>query len=158
MNITENGLYSVHDKYFEDFKSKWFCDNKSENRPYYVSFIDNDNITWLIPLSSQVDNYKKKISEYEKNNKTCILYHIGKIMGKEKAFLIGNMFPVSEEYIKKPYTFSGIHYVIKDTKLIKELNKKAKRYILLVEQNKLHPKVDIMSIHNKLKEKTLTTV
>lgn len=150
MNFFENGLYSVYDKYFEDFKNEWLCDNKQENRPYYLSFTDKDNIIWLIPLSSQVENYKAKIRNDEEKHKICIFYHIGKIMGKENVFLIGNMFPITEKYIKKPYTFKNVHYIIKNENLIKELHKRANKYILLVEQGKLHPRTDIMSIKNKL--------
>ena len=158
MNIVKNGLYSVSDKYFEDFRSEYFCDNKSENRPYYVSFIDNDNITWLIPLSTQTENYKRKIQRDEVKHRICLFYYIGEIMGKERAFLIGNMFPVTENYIKKPYTFSNIHYVIRNEELLKELNKRATRYLLLVKQGKLQPKIDIMAIHKILKEKSLITL
>lgn len=158
MDIIENGLYTVYDKYFKDYKSQWFCDNKSENRPYYVSFVDEDNITWLIPLSTQVDNYKKKILSDEQKYKICLFYHIGKVMGKERVFLIGNMFPIADEYIKKPYTFSGIHYIIKNKQLIKELNKRAKRYLLLVEQGKLRPKVDILSIRDEINKKSLISL
>lgn len=158
MNIIENGLYTVCDKYFEDFKSEWFCSNKSENRPYFVSFVDKNNIIWLIPLSSQIANYKKKIEEDERKHKICLFYHIGKIMGEERVFLIGNMFPVTDEYIKKPYTFSGIHYVIKNGYLVKELKKRARKYLVLAEQGKLNPNVDILSIRKKLEEKMLTTI
>lgn len=123
-----------------------------------MSFTDKDNITWLIPLSSQVDNYKEKIKRDEEKHRFCLFYHIGRIMGIERAFLIGNMFPITSQYIKKPYTFSGVHYVIENENLIKELRKRAKRYILLVEQGKLRPNVDIMSIRDKLKDELLLTI
>lgn len=158
MNIIENGLYSVSDSYFTNFPDRHICDNKNENRPYFVSFIDNDNITWLIPLSSQVNNYKNKIAYYEHKYKICLFYHIGKIMGEERAFLIGNMFPITDKYIKKPYTFGGTHYVIGDKQLIKELRKRVKKYLVLVEQGKIKTNIDIMTIRNELLDDNMITV
>jgi hypothetical protein len=150
MDIVTYGLYSVSDTYFSDYTSEWFCDNKSENRPYFISFIDKQGVIWLIPLSSQVQSYKNKIECDEQKYGNCLYYHIGKIYGSERAFLIGNMFPVSENYIKKPYTYSGEHYIVKDEQLIKEIKKRATKFLLLVEQGKLKPHVNILSIRNDL--------
>lgn len=118
MSVVINGLYSVSDTYFKEFESRSFCDNKNENRPYFLPFKDENGILWLIPLSSQVENYRDKIKRDEQKYKECLFYHIGSVMGKDRAFLIGNMFPVTEEYIKKPYTFSGRHHIIANEQLI----------------------------------------
>lgn len=150
MGIIKNGLYCVSESYFDDFKCEWFCDNKGENRPYYITFIDKDNISWLIPLSTRVDKYKAKILADEEKYGMCLFYYIGKIMGKENAFLIGDMFPVTDKYIKKPYTFSGVHYVVQNKITLKEIQKRSARYLTLVKQKKLIPKVDIMGIKEKL--------
>jgi len=151
MELYKNGLYNIYDKYFTDFKSKFFMDNKSENRPYYYLFKDEDNILWVIPLSTQIENYKDKINRDENLHKQCIFYHIGKIGGNDRVFLIGNMFPVTAEYIKKPFTISGTPYIVKDKNLISEINKRAKRYLSLVKQGKLQPNVNIMEIKNEFK-------
>ncbi len=153
MDIVTYGLYSVSDTYFSDYASEWFCDNKNENRPYYISFIDKSGVIWLIPLSSQVQNYKAKIDNDKNKYGDCLFYHIGVIHGSEKAFLIGNMFPISDEYIKKPYTYSNVHYIVKDQQLIKDIRKRATKFLLLVEQGKLKPHVDILSIRNDLLNK-----
>ena len=93
----------VKDEYFERFKSNYFTDNKSENRPYYLSFKDKDNIIWLIPLSSQTANYQSKINHDIGKRGECLFYYIDKIHGEDRAFLIGNMFPVTQEYVLDAY-------------------------------------------------------
>ena len=128
MNIVDYGLYKVKDEYFEHFKSSYFTDNKSENRPYYLSFKDKDNIIWLIPLSSQTVNYQLKISQDIEN--------------------------------RGEYTYSKIHYVVQDKKTIKEVSKRAKKFLTLVTYGKLKPYVDILSIKKELlnNKKSLVTV
>lgn len=160
MNIVDYGLYKVKDEYFEHFKSNYFTDNKSENRPYYLSFKDKDNIIWLIPLSSQTVNYQLKISQDIENRGECLFYYIDKIYGTDRVFLIGNMFPVTKEYILGEYTYSKIHYVVQDKKTIKEVSKRAKKFLTLVTYGKLKPYVDILSIKKELlnNKKSLVTV
>ena len=152
MELKENGLYILKDIYFSDFRSKYLPQNKHECRPYFYAIKERDDLFWMIPLSSQVNNYKSKIEKYESHskNKECIFYHIGKIMGKKSVFLIGNTIPVSPKYIKHAYTICNIPYVINTQNLLKAIKKKHKKYLSLVKQGKLHPKVDIMSIRDKL--------
>lgn len=147
MNIEQFGLYCVKDDYFDKFKTfNDFKDNKRENRPHYCTFIDKDNIIWLIPLSSQTETYKKKIEKDEQTYKECLFYHIGKVNGTERVFLIGKMFPTTEVFIKKPFIFSNKPYVIENEELTKKLNKKSKKFLSLVKNGKLSPDIDIMSI------------
>ena len=64
-NLIVHGLYSVKDKYFEDFKRPYWMDNKNEKRPYYLLLQDKDDIYWVVPMSSQTENYKMKIEREE---------------------------------------------------------------------------------------------
>ena len=90
------GLYSIKDSYFSDFKRPYWMDNKNEGRPYYYLLQDSDGVHWVIPLSSQVENYERKIvrEEAKRGAGNCIYYHIGKIASAKRVFLIGDMFPV----------------------------------------------------------------
>lgn len=152
MVVIQYGLYNILDKYFEDFKNDFFEDNKTENRPHYLSFKDKDDIIWFVPISSQVEKYKKKIErDEEKYGKDkCIFYYICKIAGSESVFLIGNMFPVTEKYIKKPYTLSNVHYIVKNKFDINNINKRINKYLILVEMGKIKSKIDIMKIKDNL--------
>lgn len=150
MNIVDFGLYTVKDEYFNKYKSTYFSDNKKENRPYYLSLTDKDGIIWLIPLSSQIEAYRAKIKKDTENKGSCLFYHIGIIHKKESVFLIGNIFPVTPLYLSNEYTYSNIHYIVKNATLIKEISKRTKKFLALVKSGKLKPNVDIMAIKNDL--------
>ena len=152
MKIITHGLYNLSDDYFRQFKSEYLPDNKQEKRPYYYAFVDKDDIIWLIPLSSQTESYQEKIKRDEARQKDgrCLFYHIGKIAGVDRVFLIGNMFPVSEEYITKEYTIAGSHYIIGNEQLIRNVRSRAMRYLSLVRDGKLKPNIDIYKIKNEL--------
>lgn len=152
MDIHQYGLYNIVDSYFDDYRSLYLPDNKQEKRPYYCAFYDRDGVLWFIPLSSQIENYKTKIErdEQKRGKGGCLFYHIGLIAGKQSAFLIGNMFPVSARYVKKPFTISGVPYIVKNQKLIREIHARASKYIRLVADGKLKPNVDILSIKSRL--------
>ena len=147
-NLVSHGLYTVKDSYFSEFERDHCMDNKNEQRPYYYLFKDSDGVDWLIPMSKQVDNYAQKIAKEEAKRGVgnCIYYHIGKVASKDRAFLIGDMFPVSPAHVKAPYTICQTHYIVKNSKLNKEIHSKAMRYLQLVATGKMKSRNDIMGI------------
>lgn len=150
MELTQYGFYKLKDDYFTDFPSKRHMQNKAENRPYYLSVKNENGIVWLIPISSKVEKYRAKIFADEGKYGECLLYHIIKFMGEERAVLIGNMIPVIPKYIKGEFTISGYHYIVHDTAAIKAIKKRSSRYLSLVRSGKMRPYVDILSIERKL--------
>ena len=150
MNIIDCGLYKLKDSYFEKFSSKFLIQNKSEKRPFYCAIRSADGIIWFIPLSTQVKSYKLIIEEDKEKYGNCLYYHIGRIAGRERVFLIGNMIPVKIEYIRSAFTIKGVPYIVKDKALIKAIMTKAKRYLSLVKAGKLRPNLDILKIQSKL--------
>lgn len=150
MELVDCGLYTIKDRYFSDFKSDRHMHNKSEGRPYYLSIREHNGITWFIPISSKVDKYKAKIAQDEIKYGNCIYYHIMNFMSDERALLVGNMIPVTEEYISKEFTISCQHYIVKDENTIKAVRKKAARYLSLVRNGKLRSYVDILRIERQL--------
>lgn len=151
-NYQKSGLYTIKDKYFRDFESDYWVDNKQENRPCYYLFSDKDGIFWMIPMSTQVDNYKEKIKKIEekRGEGNCIYYHIGLVAGVERVFLIGDMFPVSDEYIKSPYIINHIPYVCRNNNLVASVHSKGMRYLRLVEQGVMKSRNDILGIRQAL--------
>jgi len=154
-DLVVHGLYSVKNKYFEDFKNPYWMDNKNEKRPYYFLLRDKDGVLWVIPMSSQIENYKRKIAreEVKRGVGNCIYYHTGKVASKERVFLIGDMFPIDESYIKGPFIIGEIHYVIRNKKLNAELYSKAMRFIRLIEQGVIKSRNDVLGIKKFLIEK-----
>lgn len=147
MELVQFGFYKLKDKYFRDFPSPQnrYVDNKAENRPYYLAYTDGNGIIWLLPISSKVEKYKAKIAEDEKKYGECITCCIINYMAEERAVLIGNMIPVTAEYIKGEFTILRQHYVVKDAASIKAIKKRVSRYLSLVRAGKMHPCVDILA-------------
>lgn len=154
-NIIEHGLYLVKDQYFADFRRPYWMDNKNEHRPYYYLFLDRDGIPWVIPMSSQTENYQKKIEREEKKRGlgNCLYYHIGRVASTDRVFLIGDMFPISEEYIKAPFTIGKYHYISRNKKLNATIHSKAMRYLRLVEQGVMKSRNDVLGIKKSLLHK-----
>lgn len=147
-----HGLCIITDQYFLDFPNIHHMSNKHESRPYYLAVKQEGAIWWVVPLSSRVEKYQEKIKSDEKKHGECIFYHVAKVKGREKAFLIGNVIPVTAQYIKRPFTVSGVPFVIQDKNTIRAIQTKLKRYLAMVRYNKLQPFVDIMQIEKILKE------
>ena len=94
--VVENGkFYFIKDNFFNIFKDYNLMANKENGnkRPCYFCFNDpeNNKIIWFVPISSKVEKYK---SIYESKKK---------VLGKERTFLIQNIFPTTEKYIENKY-------------------------------------------------------
>ena len=155
VSMVPYGFYKVQDRYFQDFPSPEdrYMHNKSENRPYYLSLQDQNGIIWLLPMSSQVEKYKRKIEADERRYGTCTTCYILPFMGGERAVLIGNMIPVIQEYIAGEYTIANRHYIVKNQDAIKAIRKRTNKYLTLVRQGRLRPYVDILATERKLLQK-----
>lgn len=150
--LVEHGLYSVKDKYFSDFRRTHWMDNKNEKRPHYYLLTDNDGIDWVIPMSTQVENYRAKIEKAEatRGKGNCVYYHIGEVASVERAFLIGDMFPVDSSYINAPFTIGPHHYIVQNKNLNSAIYSKAMRFLKLIEAGVMKSRNDIMGIKRVL--------
>lgn len=159
------GFYVIKDEFFEKFNDPYLKGNKDQNRPHYYCFKDEaDGLYWIIPMSSRVEKYKAVIAHKKEMHKPCDLLYVCKLSNdKENAFLVQDMFPITEKYILRPYTFAG-----NPLKLINETDRqiiesKAIRILNLIERkvpfNKFQP--DVLKIKETLLEELaveLTTV
>lgn len=152
--IKTSGLYIISDKFFKDYPNDRYMDNKGESRPHYYAIQDKDGLFWMIPLSNQVEKYRSKINDTEKNHGTgsCFMYCIAPIHGQIRAILICDMFPVSKEYILRPYTIGGQPYVIQNKNIQKMIRTKAMRYLSLVKRGILNSPLNILETKRKLLE------
>lgn len=79
----------------------------------------NSNLLWFIPMSSKVCKFKKIIEKKVQNTGRCDTIVIGNYRNRDTAFLLQNMFPITEKYIDHIDTANGIAQ-----KLLVELAKK----------------------------------
>jgi hypothetical protein len=129
-------FYFLTDQFYQDFPNDSLPGNKPKDkslhdRPCFYAFFDKKtNLYWVIPISHQVEKYKAIYQHKTSNGKKCDTIVLGKVLGQEKAFLIQNMCPVTNDYIKNQYLCNN-----KPVKLPKPLEKelcaKAKKVLAL---------------------------
>ncbi len=148
------GCYIIKDDFFRIYNDPFLKGNKNGNRPHYCCFKDNDNkgLFWVIPMSHQIDKYEKLLEKQLKKHKSCDIVFIIKINNDKSAFLIQDMFPITEKYIERPYTINSIHLIIKDKKQIDIINQKAKNIYRLIHRGvKFNPtQPNVLDIKNRL--------
>ena len=151
------GFYIIKDKFFEDMQEPFLKGNKNSNRPHYYCVKDEaDGVYWMIPLSSKTEKYKKIIFGLKKANKSYDGLHILRLAtGRESVFLIQDIFPVTEQYIEREYTVSGIPFALAKEKEIRVLESKALTVINMLRQGiKFTPtQPNVLAILEKLKDK-----
>lgn len=151
--MKKTGFY-IKDKFFEDMSDPYLKGNKKGNRPHYYCFEDsNTGIYWMIPLSSRIDKYKKIIENKEKAGRPCDILHIVKLDdSRESAFLIQDMFPVTDEYIEREYTIAGNHLMLTSEHVVKVVDQKARKVLGMLKRGvKFTPtQPNIMAILKKL--------
>lgn len=139
MAMNEGHFYYIDDQYFVDFPDDKLMRNKESisgqvhDRPCFYAFQDDKTgLYWMIPFSSRVAKfrsyYNAKISKYGR----CDTIVFGYVLGHEKAFLIQNMCPITDKYIKNEYIDSKAAVPVRiDGKTETELVAKAKRVLAL---------------------------
>lgn len=107
MKIESGKFYFIKDDFFNMFKEYKLTENKENGnkRPCYFCFNDFENkeIIWFVPISSKVEKYKNIYEDKKKTRKKVYNFVFGKVLGKEKTFLIQNIFPTTEKYIESKY-------------------------------------------------------
>ena len=93
-------LYFVKDEFYERFKdyglleNKIIVDGKEHNRPccYLFKFKENnEDIYWLIPISSQVTKYEEQYQHSMEKYGMCDNISFGYVLGERCAFLPQNL-------------------------------------------------------------------
>ena len=152
--MEKHAFYIIKDEFFVRFNDPFLKGNKEENRPHYYCFQDNtEGIYWVIPMSSRVEKYKKIIVKKKEQNKPCDILHICRLSsGIENVFLIQDMFPVTENYILRPYTIGENILTLTKDKDVKIVEKKALRIKNMIENGKrfIPYQVDALKIKNEL--------
>lgn len=139
-NMKLYGFYVLSDRFFSKMNDPYLKDNKQESRPLYYCIQEAD-MYWMIPLSSRVEKYKNIIKSKEEKHKPCDGLYICKLpTGKESAFLIQDIFPITEEYVEREYTIGSNHLILPYRNDIDRIEEKARKVIRLIKRGiKLTP-------------------
>lgn len=110
MEIKEGYVYHIKSDYFQCINDEKLMKNHEGNstRPNYFCIKMEDNeIMWFIPMSSKIEKYKAVVEDKIKKYKKCDTIVIGNYRGRDHAFLIQNMFPITSKYIDHIDTVNG---------------------------------------------------
>lgn len=147
-------FYIIKDEYFTRFNDPNLKGNKEQCRPHYYCFNDEINgLYWFIPMSRRVGKYKNIMQDKQAHNKPCDGLHICKLSnGKENAFLIQDMLPITDKYVLRPYTFAGQPLILIKDNDRKIIDQKAKRVLNLLQRGvKITPtQADVIKIRQEL--------
>ena len=154
-------LYFVKDSFYERFKNCGLLENKEivnghpHNRPccYLFKFTASDeDIYWMIPISSRVDKYKKQYQKSIDKYGVCDNISFCYVLGEQHAILPQNLFPITKEYIDKVYVDKNTNKpIVLSKKLMADVNKKARKKKSFNQNGKKFGMTDIMKIYNELK-------
>lgn len=158
-SMTLCGFYILKDEFFTEMNDPYLKNNKNESRPFYYCVRESreeQNIYWMIPLSSRVEKYKRIIGAKLENKRPCDGLYICKLpSGAESAFLIQDIFPITDKYVERAYTLGSNPLILPYKKDVDAIENKAKKVIRLIKNGiKLTPtSPDIISILKKLNGK-----
>ncbi len=153
MKIENGKFYFIKDSFFDIFKEYKLMQNKENGnkRPCYFCFndLENEEIIWFVPISSKVDKYKSIYENKKKTKKKVYNFVFGKVLGKEKTFLIQNIFPTTQEYIESKYKNKEQDVEIAET-LKKEIIETSINVIKLANKGIHIPFYNILEMKNIL--------
>lgn len=132
-------FYYITDQYFIDFPDPYLMQNKetlngqAHDRPCFYAFEDETTgIYWMIPFSSQTNKFRRIYNNKMQKYNRCDTILFGKVLGHEKAFLIQNMCPITDEYMKNEYIDSAANVPVRiDGVFEQTLISKAKKVLAL---------------------------
>ena len=110
MEIKEGYAYHIKDSYFDRMQDDKLMKNKEAGnyRPTLYCMKDKKmDILWMIPISSQYDKFAKIRNKILTKGKPCMGIVLGEYAGTKAAFLLQNMFPITEDYIDHIHTKNG---------------------------------------------------
>ena len=155
MLIEDGKFYFIKDEFFEVFKEYGLMINKENGnkRPCYFCFRDRKNkeIIWIVPISTKYEKYKNIYDKKKEKVKNKPVYNFvfGNVLGKKAVFLIQNIFPTTEKYIKEKYTNSNKDVEI-PTAVKEEIISKSLKVVAMAEKGVNIPFYNIIEMKNIL--------
>lgn len=103
-------VYHIKDEFFRVVKDNCLMANKENGnyRPTYFCFRDEDtSLLWMIPMSTRIEKFQGIYDRQVKKYGNCIKIVLGEFDGKKAAFLLQNMFPITDYYLDHIHTKNG---------------------------------------------------
>ena len=159
--MLENSIYYGKSEFYDIIRNLGGIWNDSKERPIVtlIKLSENENIYWAIPMGnwyhrdpSAQDRINRFLNYEESDIRSCY-YHVGKTDTKS-IFFISDIIPITDKFIEREYKskYTGNHYIIKNSKLISELERKAKRILAWENANPNFYRQHITDLKNYLLE------
>lgn len=133
-----HGFYLLKNEFFDLIRDPYLKSNKNGKRPFYYCLkdFDENELYWMIPLSSKIDKYKLIMKNRSDKHRPNDGIYICKLpSGVESVFLIQDMFPVTKKYVDREYTINGRHLIFPYDDDIKEINKRVNTIKILIKKD-----------------------
>ena len=156
MKIEKKSYYFIKDKYFVFANDKHLLLNKENHhsRPCFFVVQEENQILWLVPISSKIEKYRSIYTKKKKKLGFCNTIIFGTMLNRDCVFLLQNIFPVTKKYILKKYVIGKEKSPVKiENELADEIIEKSNKILSLVRNgNKNIVFPDILEIERKLLE------
>lgn len=156
--MIERGLYYATPDFAQMIRSVGGSWNDTKHRPLVclVKSNENEHLYWAIPmgkLNHRNQDQQKRLNFYlnlpEKDIRSCY-YHIGRTTS-QSIFFISDAIPMIDRYIDEIHVGgNGQHYIIKNRKLIQELERKLFRILSIENSQKNHFRQHITDVKHHL--------
>lgn len=149
-SVETGHFYFIKSQYYLDFPDRFLMGGS--NRPSFYSFQDDrTQLFWIVPFTSQVEKFKSIYQQKILRYGVCNTIVFGMVMGYEKAFLIQNMCPITEEYIEGEYIEKRTGKPVRiDEPLEKKIILNAKQVLALQRRGNKIIFPDVLAIERKL--------
>lgn len=141
--MKENAIYYGKHSFYQLIKNIGGAWNDTKERPIVclLKLKECENIYWAVPIGNwehRTEDAQKRINNYmalPKENIASCYYHVGRTTTKS-IFFISDVVPITDKYIEREYLGKDSKgYIIKNPKLLEELQRKLKRIIYYEDKN-----------------------
>jgi hypothetical protein len=110
MVFQEGYVYHIKDEYFTLVNDPTLMQNKEGGtyRPTYYCLKDEKTaLLWVVPMSTKIEKYQAILEKQMRRYGRCLTIVIGEFDERKAAFLLQNMFPITEAYLDHIHTKNG---------------------------------------------------
>ena len=154
-NMEQGKFYFVSDEFYQKYKKYGLTGNDGDEhgRPCcYLFKADADDIYWMVPISSKTEKYQQIYKKSVKKYGLCDNVVFGYVLGRKRAFLVQNLFPVTLKYITSVYIDKQTGKPVEmDHRIEGELRAKARKKIDKASKGIKIGLTDIASILSMIK-------
>ena len=158
MFMIERGLYYTNTDFAKMIQSVGGEWNDTKHRPVVclIKSKENANLYWAIPMGNynhRTESQKQRLDYYlnlpEKDIRSCY-YHVGRTTA-QSIFFISAAIPITDKYLAEEHKGAdNNHFVIKNKKLIAELERKLFRILSVENSNNNHFRQHITDVKKYL--------